>query len=129
MNSKKSPSTISSKSQNHICPSRVFHKLHFKCKKLVRRADENANAQFKVGKNFINGENYFPKKIDLGEKYLTHSIKNGNCEALYYYCRLLIDGKSVEKNIEKALELLDDDEDQESSTNQLLRGLIFLQKK
>lgn len=128
--SKSSSSSSSNKSQkNHLCPKKVFHRLKIKCRMLVAKADTNANAQFKVGKLFIEGEKGFPKNVQLGVSYLNYSIENGNCEALHYYCRMLIDGTLIDKDIEKAYELLENDEDQDSSANRLLRGLICLQEE
>lgn len=74
--------------------------------RIVKDADRNANKEFIVGKNYFEGINCFSYDPVFGIKYLKKSCKGGCIESTSYYCRLLIEGKLIPRNIQKAKKYL-----------------------
>lgn len=67
-----------------IFPFKDYIKLSIECKELVSEAEFDSNKQFEIGFYLIEGEQNFPKKPEIGIKYLEKSIENGNVEAAVY---------------------------------------------
>ena len=89
-----------------LYPQNDLIKLDSSCQQLVHEAETDTEKQFLVGKSIFEGTLGFPKNLALGIQYLKLSIKKGSIESAIYYCRILIEGKQVPANLEKAEEYL-----------------------
>lgn len=91
------------KKSNRISfPIDDLRKLNEKGKNLISIAEYNPDFQFLVGKNLIEGLEDFPKNPQLGIKYIKNSMECECCDAVLYYCQLLVDGQVIPKDIKKA---------------------------
>lgn len=82
------------------------NKSQLEIDEILKNAEGDVNKEFIVGKNFIEGINGFPKDLIRGVKFVKESSKGGCIESTIYYCHLLIDGKHIPKNIQKAKKYL-----------------------
>lgn len=64
--------------------------------------ETNNHKQFLVGKNLIEGIDIFHQNTQLGVKNMTKSIESGNNEAIFYYCRMLIESDLIPEDLELA---------------------------
>ena len=108
-----------------LFPFKDFMKLNDKCKQLVLDANNDSDKQFTIAKSLIEGLDYFPFNSQVGIKYLKHSFKSGNIEALIYYCRLLIKGNVVPSNLEKAKKIVQIKLNDQEALSLLLMGKIM----
>ncbi|KAK8864991.1 hypothetical protein M9Y10_010519 [Tritrichomonas musculus] len=112
------------KSNNLIFPSLQFNNLTKNYQDLVEKAQTNPEKQFEVGKLLIEGKNGFEVNISLGLQYIEESVKNEYLEAIIYYILILIKGKIVQQNFEKAGSYLSKIESGQDKRFFLLNGLI-----
>ncbi|KAK8840176.1 hypothetical protein M9Y10_031116 [Tritrichomonas musculus] len=89
-----------------LYPADDLIELSEKCQHLVTQAENDPEKQFHIGTYLIEGKNGFPKKIDLGVKYLERSISGKFIESTIYLSKMLIDGEIIPKNIKKAKKYL-----------------------
>ena len=87
-----------------------------------------AKELFISGKNLIE-RNDESQDIVGGIQLLEQSISNDCLDARIYYCRLLINGKLIPRNIEKAKELLLEKINTNDSNVMLLYGKVLLHEK
>ena len=90
-----------------IFPFKNFLELEESCKKIVIEAEKDINKKILLGKYLIEGQELFPRKIDIGLKYLKESMKLGSIESSIYYCKMLIKGDLIHRNIKKAKKILE----------------------
>ncbi|KAK8897369.1 hypothetical protein M9Y10_015313 [Tritrichomonas musculus] len=83
-------------------PIDEFNKLDQSCQNLVKMAKSDPGKQFIVGRYLIEGGGNFPQNIEIGMKYLQKSVSENCTESLMYYCQMLIQGKLIPRDIEKA---------------------------
>lgn len=104
-NSKQVKSIIFDKTQIPFY-SPDFDDLNEENQNLVNRTTNDKENQFIVGKNLIEGLHDFSQNISVGMKYLMKSVSNRCINAICYYIRILIKGKLVLQDLEKADEYL-----------------------
>ncbi|KAK8845724.1 hypothetical protein M9Y10_020642 [Tritrichomonas musculus] len=92
--------------EKSIYPSNELILLDKKCQILVQEANKDAEKQFQVGQNLIEGKNDFPNNTEIGIKYLEKSTKGGCIDAVSYYCKMLIKGNVIPKDHPKAKKIL-----------------------
>ncbi|KAK8895154.1 hypothetical protein M9Y10_023596 [Tritrichomonas musculus] len=85
-----------------LYPETKLKVLSNDCKIIVKRAEDDPDKQYELGRYLINGENNFPKDINLGIKYLQSAINAGNIDAAIFYNEMLIAGKKIDCDLEKA---------------------------
>lgn len=112
-----------------LCPFDVFSKLNKKSQTLVKEAENDPEKQFIVGISLIEGHDGFPFDSELGIDYLKRSYKKGCINSLIYYCKLLIKGKIIPKNINKLTKLLDSYLKDNEALYMLLKGKHFKKEK
>lgn len=81
-------------------PQNIYCDLSKKNKKLVKKAliDDNSLSQFNIGINLLFARYGFPKKPELGMKYLKMKADNNNIKAVKFYCKRLINGSKKDLN-------------------------------
>lgn len=85
-----------------VFPEEDLMNLKSNCQRIVRESENDIKKQFIIGKSFIEGIIGFPKNLELGITYLEAALKNGSIDSCIYYCRLLIEGKLIPPNPNKA---------------------------
>lgn len=115
---------------SEIYPFQKYMKLKEDCKKIVQEAEKDPKKQYEIGIHLIKCQYYFPQDIELGIKYLRKSIKGGCKDSLIYYFKMLIKGKVIPQNIEKARKLLDNNIlKNDKGTYYFLLGLLEKKQK
>ena len=89
-----------------LYPADEFIKLNDSCKYFVTQAENDPKKQFLIGCYLIEGNNNFPKKIDLGIKYLEKSIQGKYIESALYLSNMLLKGDIIPKDLKKAKKYL-----------------------
>ncbi|KAK8897656.1 hypothetical protein M9Y10_015619 [Tritrichomonas musculus] len=112
-----------------LFPFKKFIELNEKCKKMVEEAENNSEKQYQIGKHLIKCQYFFPQNTELGIKYLKESIKGGCKNALIYYIKMLIKGKVIPQNNEKAKKLLDNKLKEDVGNYYLLHGILNKKEK
>lgn len=112
-----------------LCPFNVFTKLNEKSQILVKEAENDPEKQFIVAISLIEGYDGFPFNTQLGINYLKKSYKKGCINSLIYYCKLLIKGKIIPKNINKLTKLLDSYLKDNEALYMLLKGKNYKNEK
>ena len=114
-------------------PPAIYKRLSKKNKMLVNKAlkENDPSAQYNVGLNLMNGSRNFPKNFKLGLKYLKLSVDNDCIDAVKNYCRKIIDGNMIPKNLVEAREILENhvDDDENDPVIYLLFGLLCEKEK
>ena len=101
-------SNIKKSNSKNLFTQNEFDSLNNECKKIENEAEENEDEekQFFIGTNLIEGLNSFPTNIDLGIKYLIQSSENGNLNSDIFYCKMLIKGDKIAKDLDNAEKIL-----------------------
>lgn len=111
-------------------PQQKLSRLSNSCRKQIQKAEEgDDDMMFVVGNSLIEGNNGFQKDIELGLKFLEEAIEHDNEEACERYSNLLLEGKIIPFDLEKAQELIEKSFLNESSTAKLTRAKIELCKE
>ncbi|KAK8898332.1 hypothetical protein M9Y10_000616 [Tritrichomonas musculus] len=125
---------VSLKTQNFqihhfLYPFEQYMKLNEECKQLIQNAEKNPEYQFIIGKSCIENENGFPMNTEIGLRYLKRSIKEvGYIQSILYYSQILISGKIIPQNLQKAKKLLDRILDTKSAEAYALYGKIMVKE-
>ena len=89
----------------------------------------DAKSLYLKGKDLIEGTSDIQKDIEKGIRYLKESISLNYTKSLLYYCELLIDGKIIPRDLEKAKMYLTERLKEKNSNIKLLYGKILLHEK
>ena len=114
--------------EQELYPSEEFVKLNEKCQNLVREAEKSSEKQFLVGKKIFEGDE-FPQNVEIGIRYLKKAISEGSIESSIYYSRLLIEGKVVPRDLDKAKKYLEKYAESKNTNIDVLLGIIQLKEK
>lgn len=99
--------TISYKNTDrNLYPISELTKLSEECRSLVEDSENDPCIQYQVGRSLIEGTNGFPRRSDIGMKYINQSKEYQCIEAIVYYCSLLIDGVVIPKDVVEAKKIL-----------------------
>lgn len=101
-----------------------YNQLQKSDQQLVDEAIDDPNKQFNVGSNLVYGKNGFTEDPKTGEEYLKDAIKGGSIEAVILYNRMLIVGKKIDGDVEKAKENLKNYEDLNNPEIIFLQAMI-----
>lgn len=91
---------------------------------MILEAKNDKSKLFEFGQSLIEGSLNFPQNQIVGIDFLERSIEGGNSESIFYFCNLLIKGKSIPRNIQKARELIEKHFKNEKSIYLLYCGKI-----
>lgn len=95
------------KNTTRIIKPSTFDKLDELCQNKVKSAElGEENDLVYVARGFIEGNNGFPQKVDLGIEFLKYGLKLKNVEAMQLYGSFLLNGIFVTKNEEKGISIL-----------------------
>lgn len=90
-----------------LFPYNDFASYDDECKSLIEKAQKDDKKLLIVAQNLIECRNNFHQNAKIGMKYLKKALKcDDNEEAFVYYCELLIKGKIIPKNLQKAQKLI-----------------------
>lgn len=99
--------TISYKNTDkNLYPISELTKLSEECRSLVEDSENDPYTQYQIGRSLIEGTNGFPRRSDIGMKYINQSKEYQCIEAIVYYCSLLIDGVVIPKDVVEAKKIL-----------------------
>lgn len=93
---------------------------------LIDEADEgNLESCFQVGKNLIEGDNDFPENKEIGLLYIKQASEKGNIDASNYYANLLLEGKIIHQDIERATLILQKNVENGNSDSMIYLALLY----
>ena len=88
-----------------LFPNNEYSKLDENTKKIVINANKDPEKQFIVGISLIEGREHFPQNTQIGLKYLKESINRGFNKSIVYYCEMLIKGRIIPQDLNKAMKI------------------------
>ncbi|KAK8839443.1 hypothetical protein M9Y10_031797 [Tritrichomonas musculus] len=109
-----------------LYPLEEFNKLNKSCQSIVEEARNDAEKEFIIAKSLIEGQNEFPKNVEIGLSYLEQANKQKYLDSKIYYIRMLIKGNIVPQNLKKAEIYLSEVNSVKDKRLFVLRGLFLL---
>lgn len=88
-----------------LFPYKEYVKLNEESQKIIEEANEDPEKQFNIGISLIEGRENFPLNTQIGLKFLQKSMENGCIKSIIYYCEMLIKGRIIPQNLEKAMKI------------------------
>ena len=83
-----------------------YCKLDEECRNLVDKANEDPEKQYDIAVSLIESHGKFQQNTQVGIKYLKKSIEKNCIKSIIYYCEMLIKGKIIRQNFDKAIKLI-----------------------
>lgn len=112
-----------------LFPYKEYVKLNEESQKIVDEANEDPEKQFNIGISLIEGRENFPLNTQIGLKFLQKSMENGCIKSIIYYCEMLIKGRIIPQNLEKAMKIAQKYFTKEEAAYSLIIGKIEKKKK
>ncbi|KAK8898172.1 hypothetical protein M9Y10_000444 [Tritrichomonas musculus] len=127
--SQKNGFQINSNFYSKIFPYKEYINLRKECKDLVEEAENDPNKQFIIAQHLIEGQEKFPRNVQLGIKYLKLSMKSGVKNSAVYYCKMLIKGNEIPTNLQKVRKVIDNLLNKQQDLYLYLYGKLYKKEK